>query len=630
MTTRAFSLMILVAVAAAIPAFGEKVEPLSPMPQNQAQSGAVNISGLFGGSSPPPPQLPAAPDDGYWVDNAPINEVFQYLARKAGTQYFYNNEIGTPQFNLTGHIKLDDPRRQMEDIAVAFGLTIFQQGNTVYAMNEQQLAKLPVEVMSYSLKYLRGARPQHGGSKASAGGGQDGGAGAGGGGAAAGGAGGGSEGMADFEKLKAIIRPMLTKSVGQIEFEEKTNTLLITDNTLRLKKLKELLEKLDRPKQQIAVNVRVLRVRKANGSKIGVDWSHVLGDGLPINATQSLNAMFNLPDVSTLAKASSTVKTLTDSFSNTTATSSGLNVPPSNTTDSQVSSVGSTAYSDSVSRNRSYHDGAGLIFDSLQVQAIVHALRQGDLVSQEACPTIITEDNEQGIISIVDRFPVITSNVTSTTAGQNVTDEVRYKVDEKDPDPMQEPDKSREIGVTLSVTPTLLPDGTVRMKLRPRVATVIELVPGKSGNVYPRVSESTAEAISRIPNGQSLILGGFYDYSNTDSNSKVPLLSNIPVLSRLFSYKEKKMEQVSLVFIITPTVYDAENMGFIPKLNDDIQQSSGITNADVLQLSSRMMTPAERSQDSGRRGKTVAHRPEDEEAEARPRRTWLGRLFSKD
>ena len=467
----------------------------------------------------PPPtakgtRLPELPEDGYWIENAPLDELFQYLARYADLQFFNNNELSDPRYNVTGHLKLNDPIRQMEDLAVAYGLTVYRQGQAVHLMNEAQMSRLPVEFMSYQLKYLRGSTPSRGTS------------------------GGGESGAspvapADFEKLKAIIKPMLTRDVGQIEFEEKTNTLLVTDNNVKLKKVREVLDMLDKAKKQIAINVRILRVRKSKASNTGVDWSLALGGGsgagVPINITQSLNALFRLPDTTKLAAGATQVD----------------------------------------------NNGQGMVFDPMRVQAILRALHEHDLVSQESCPTVITEDNEQGIISFVDRFPVITSTVTATSAGQSVTDKVRYKIDEEDASSVDKPDKSREIGVTLSVTPTLLPDGTVRMRLRPRVANVVEVVAGKSGNVFPRVSESTVEGISRIPCGQSLFLGGFYDSSDKQGSKKVPILGSIPLVSNLFSSRSKSNEQVSLVFIITPTVYDASSVNETEQMSKRIRSNSG-------------------------------------------------------
>jgi type II secretory pathway component GspD/PulD (secretin) len=581
--------------------------PATVAPLPQVSSPAMDSSGGMSTAG-----LPDVGADGYWVDNAPLNEVFQYLARKARLQYFFNNEISGPEFMLTGHLELDDPLRQMEDIAVAFGLSLYQQGSTVYMMNEAQLARLPLEVMSYQLKYLRGSSPS--GNAGSSSGGAE-----------------GAPGVADFEKLKSILRPMLTKTVGQVEFEEKTNTLLVTDNSVRLARVLKLLEKLDKPKPQIAVNVRVLRVTNREGKKLGVDWRTTLGEGVSISAVQSLNAMFNLPETSLLTKASSTVTELADSFDRQT-NSSGIvgvvNPPPVENFTSSTTSTGLTTSLNSTSRESVYDDGPGLVFDALQLQAVVRALEENGVVSQESCPTIITEDNEQGIISIVDRFPIVTSNVSQSTAGQTITDEVRYKIDEEDPDAMEEPEKSREIGVTLSVTPTLLPDGTVRMKLRPRVAKIVELVQGSAGNVYPRVSESTAEAISRIPAGQSLILGGFYDYSNTNEKNKVPLLGNIPVLKHLFRHKEKSLEKVSLIFIITPSVYDASSIPALHAVNEEQRTYSGMSRSEIDQLSTRLQPVEVPGEFSGKAAPPAPSLPLEGPAPEPRRRGWLKRMFT--
>jgi type II secretory pathway component GspD/PulD (secretin) len=531
--------------------------------------------------------LPALSDEGYWIDNAPINEVFQYLARSAGLQFFHNNELSAPQFNVTGHLKVEDPRQQMEDLAIVYGLTVYQQRNSVSLLTDTQLARLPLEVMSYQLKYLRGAALNRstvtsGDLSGMAGGGM-GGAAMGGAGMAGGGMGG--VGQPDFEKLKSIIRPMLTREVGQIEFEEKTNTLLVTDNSVKLERVRALLTELDRPKQQILINVRVLRIRRNEARQVGIDWSQALGDvGTTISMQQSLNALFNLPDTYQIARTGD----------------------PSNST---------------ASLNKLNQEGVGLVFGNTQVQAILRALEEADIVSQEAAPTLITEDNEQGTISVVDRFPVITANVSSTTAGQNISEEVRYQIDEKDPDPSTNPERSREIGVTLTVTPTLLPDGTVRMKLRPRVAKIVELVAGRgsngtAGNVYPRVSESTIEAISRVPAGRSLFLGGFYDYNNNEGNNKIPLLGSLPGFGRLFGSEKKKLEQVSLVFVITPQVYDASMEGEIEQMNQRVGGYSAMPAEAGGALAPLLPEPGWKSP-----SKTTVPEP------APSQQSWLRRLF---
>ena len=91
--------------------------------------------------------------------------------------------------------------------------------------------------------------------------------------------------------------------------------------------------------------------------------------------------------------------------------------------------------------------------------------------------------------------------------------------------------------MTIAVTPSLLPDGTVRMRMRPRTAVVTDNIEGESGNVFPQVTESSVQTIARIPDGHSLIVGGFYSESKSNEKTKVPLLGDIPVFKFFFKSK---------------------------------------------------------------------------------------------
>ena len=329
----------------------------------------------------------------------------------------------------------DDPIKQMEELSLMYGVTIHQKGNTVYALTAPQLSQLPTEPFRYQLKYLR---------------------------------------PSDIEQIKLILTPFLTPGTGIIEFETKTNTLIVMDNVRKLDALSVFLNQIDQPKQQIAIETRILRITSSSRNRIGVDWSSVLGD-------------------------------------------------------------------------------QNLVLSPVAINAVLRALNAGGLAQQESSPTLITEDNEEGLISIIDRIPIITSTISETDAGQNVTVQVRYKIDETDP--TGSPIDTREVGVSVAVTPTILPDDTIRMILRPRSAQVVEYVTGPSGNLYPRVNESTVTTTARVPNGHSLLIGGFYEEIQSDSTNKVPLLGDLPVVNLLFKSIDKEKEHTSLVFIVTPRLY---------------------------------------------------------------------------
>ena len=93
------------------------------------------------------------------------------------------------------------------------------------------------------------------------------------------------------------------------------------------------------------------------------------------------------------------------------------------------------------------------------------------MVNQKSNPVVITEDNEKASISLIDRVPIITTTTNQGTSTSSVSEEVRYTIDASD---STDPETTREIGVTISITPSLLPDGTIRMHMRPRSAQITE------------------------------------------------------------------------------------------------------------------------------------------------------------
>ena len=197
----------------------------------------------------------------------------------------------------------------------------------------------------------------------------------------------------------------------------------------------------------------------------------------------------------------------------------------------------------------------------VQITGVLRALAEGGLASQISNPTLITEDNEQATISIIDRVPIITTTTTQAPAPATPPSPKKSatKSTPRDKTIDTDPDKHREIGISLVVTPTLLPDGTVRMKLRPRSAQIVEQIKSVTGNKYPRVTESMVESLARVPDGYSLVVGGFYGEAKINGKTKIPILGDIPVLNFFFKSKEASKEKTSLVFIVTPKSYDPTN-----------------------------------------------------------------------
>ena len=427
-------------------------------------------------------------DEGFIIKAASLNDIFQFLAKSAGRQYFHNAKIAGPEYLVTGHLNDGKPLQQMEELAFMYSLTLHTKGDTIYALTQTQLSQLPSAEFHYQLRYLR---------------------------------------PTDMEQIKELIKPMLSPGTGIVNFEPKTNTIVIIDSTHRIEQARELLHGIDKAKGQIVVETKILRINNSDAKRTGVNWSNSLGkDGTSLNLARDLNSVFGLP----------------------------TQLVPSSSGPAQ----------------------SNLVLSPVQVSGVLRALSEVGLASQVSNPTLITEDNEQATISIIDRIPIITTTSTANTTGGDptVTEEVRYKIDKSDKTIDTDPDKHREIGISLVVTPTLLPDGTVRMKMRPRSAQIVEQIVSISGNKYPRVTESMVESIARVPDGYSLVVGGFYGEAQTQGKSKIPILGDIPVLNFFFKSKEATQEKTSLVFVITPKSYDPTNRTMNRRVSSQIRSAS--------------------------------------------------------
>ena len=228
---------------------------------------AIEPSGLPAPSeipaAPAPPGDPAAPgaaapfgpleqqkqemqksDEGFIIKDAGLNDIFQFLAKSAGRQYFHNAKIAGPEFVVTGHLNDGNPLAQMEELAFMYGLSLHTKGNTIYALTQAQLAQLPSAEFHYQLRYLR---------------------------------------PTDMEQIKELIKPMLSPGTGIVNFEPKTNTIIIIDSAHRIEQARDLLHGIDKAKGQIIVETKILRVNSGAAERTGVNWSSSLGkDGTAI------------------------------------------------------------------------------------------------------------------------------------------------------------------------------------------------------------------------------------------------------------------------------------------------------------------------------------------------------------
>jgi type II secretory pathway component GspD/PulD (secretin) len=155
-----------------------------------------------------PPTEPGNPalntDKSFSLDNYPLNDLYQYLARQADYQFFQNPYLNS--IKVTGELfKGRDPLENMRELALQYNLVLFRKGGTLYALTQDQIAILPQQVYRYELKHLH-PRP---------------------------------------EDIQGMLGNFLTPDHGSASLVPQTNTIVVSDNEVVIPKIARYLQAID-------------------------------------------------------------------------------------------------------------------------------------------------------------------------------------------------------------------------------------------------------------------------------------------------------------------------------------------------------------------------------------------------
>ncbi|HVW11482.1 MAG TPA: pilus assembly protein N-terminal domain-containing protein [Bryobacteraceae bacterium] len=111
----------------------------------------------------------------------------------------------------------------------------------------------------------------------------------------------------------------------------------------------------------------------------------------------------------------------------------------------------------------------------------------------------------------------------------------------------------REFGIKLKFTPVITPRGTIQLHLAPEVSSLdfADALTVQGGTV-PALTTRRVETDVELEDGQSFAIAGLLDRNTTESLSKIPGLSGIPVLGKLFTSKTSNRSNSELIVIVTP------------------------------------------------------------------------------
>jgi general secretion pathway protein D len=157
-----------------------------------------------------------------------------------------------------------------------------------------------------------------------------------------------------------------------------------------------------------------------------------------------------------------------------------------------------------------------------------------------ASPRIRARNHEKAKILIGQRVPVITNSVTPTSSGSSVvTGSVQYV----------------DVGLTLSVEPTVHLDSNVSIKVDLEVSNIIrEIFNTTSGTLAYQIGTRNASTLLQLRDGETQILAGLIQDSDRQTSNRVPGLGDMPLIGRLFGSKKDDTEKTEIILSITPRI----------------------------------------------------------------------------
>ena len=175
--------------------------------------------------------------------------------------------------------------------------------------------------------------------------------------------------------------------------------------------------------------------------------------------------------------------------------------------------------------------------------ALITAIARERTTRLLSTPAVLTLNNQEAEIVVAQNVPFVTGQYS--TVGTSAVPSEPFQTIER-----------QDVGLTLTVTPQITDDGTVRMAIAQEVSNLTGSTAAAGGEITARRRLSTN---AMVGNGEVIILGGLIEDSSTQQNQRVPGLSNIPLLGNLFRGRSVQQGQRVLLVMLRPRVVSTES-----------------------------------------------------------------------
>ena len=379
------------------------------------------------------------------------------------------------------------------------------------------------------------------------GGGGRGGGGFGGGGAAIGGGGfGGGGGAAGGRGTSSTAGNSAYNNNGQvgtapeITVDPMTHNIVVIADKETMAQIQKVLDSLDAPEPQVLIKAAFIEVDDNKALDLGVQGNYNgFSKSFGVVTGYITNYSLNTPTTTTYPTTGGSVVTL-----------GTPSIEPSGLTPLTTSYSVNNGFSLPQSLQGSAGNGGLYQIMGNDFTGTIQAIATSGKAQVLSRPSILAHDGQLAEI-VVGQSVYLPSSVSLTAVGGTGTTVPTVN------------GSYQNVGIQLDVTPFIGMNSLVSMILQPQITQIDSSTPGQviqggsilSSAVYaPNLLKRSANTVVVTPDGQTVVIGGLISNNKAFSESKVPLLGDIPVLGNLFKFTNRANAKDELLIFITPHI----------------------------------------------------------------------------
>lgn len=334
---------------------------------------------------------------------------------------------------------------------------------------------------------------------------------------------------ADAKTIEDILRSQLdAKNVGSIKADERNNQVIVQTLPSRMEEIAKLIKLLDRQTKEVLIDAKIVKVKLSDRLDSGIEWEGIFS----LAKNKGLTYLGSYPF--------SAVQSATDDWRSREQVLADMadsvgSIPFSNFT---------TSYSGGSKTTLGENMHVGMISSKVDFDIIMDLLQTIGDTRILSNPKLVVVNNQEAKLLVGERQAYVTTTTTTGQATSTLAEEVQFV----------------DVGIQLSVTPSINDEGFITMKVKPEVSSVSSYLTTPTDNTIPIVDTSTTETTVMVQDGVTVIIGGLRKEETTVQDEQFPWLGQIPLLRFLFKSGYSKVERTELLVLLTPHIISGDRL----------------------------------------------------------------------